>query len=392
VLVTSGSPTKMGIVFAVEAAPIALLGIPSGSVVQRLGARTTMLSCDLARAPLIALVPLLHALHALSFLVLLAIVFLAGTFTAPYFASQRVVLPEVVGEDERTVTQANSLMEGAQRFTGLAGPAVAGALIGVAGAANVIWIDAATYAIAFVLVALFVPRRRPAPPAKEARGILAGLRFVVHDPLLRPLALEIVLVGMLVPLLFAGLPLLAFEPYHRSAVVAGALASAWSGGALLGAFGAYRAARRMSPVRSATLAAPWFALPIGLLAFHVPPWTAVLALAVSGFAAPFLNAPIIALLTMRPPAALRGKVLTTTSTAEIATQPVGYALVGPVFSSLGVGGTYVLVSAGLVGAMALLTRVFSRINREEREYAARSAFPSGSGSRPDARGAPLSSR
>jgi MFS family permease len=185
VLVTSGSATRMGIVFAVEAVPIAVLGIPSGSVVQRVGARRTMLVCDLARAPLIACVPLLHALHDLSFGLLLVLVFLAGIFTAPYFASQRLVLPEVVGEDERTVTQANSLLEGAQRFTGLAGPASAGALIGAFGAANVIWIDAASYLVAFALIATAVPRRHTLPrrtaiahcwQASASSSVLASLR------------------------------------------------------------------------------------------------------------------------------------------------------------------------------------------------------------------------
>jgi len=44
VLVTTGSPAKMGIALAVELAPVALLGVPSGTVVSRLGARTTMLA------------------------------------------------------------------------------------------------------------------------------------------------------------------------------------------------------------------------------------------------------------------------------------------------------------------------------------------------------------
>lgn len=82
VLVSTGSATRMGFVFAAEAVPIALLGIPGGTVVQRFGARNTMLVCDLVRAPLVALVPLLHALHALSFATVLVLVFLAGVFTA----------------------------------------------------------------------------------------------------------------------------------------------------------------------------------------------------------------------------------------------------------------------------------------------------------------------
>ncbi|MGH3092703.1 MAG: MFS transporter, partial [Gaiellaceae bacterium] len=113
VLTTTGSPTRMGVVMAVELAPLALFGIVSGSVVARIGARRTMLACDLARAPLMALVPLLHLLGLLSFPVLLGLVFLLGAFWAPYFSSQRLVLPELLGEDERRLAQANALVQGA---------------------------------------------------------------------------------------------------------------------------------------------------------------------------------------------------------------------------------------------------------------------------------------
>src|SRR6476646_8758559 len=60
VLVTTGSPAHMSLVLAVEIAPMALLGIPSGSLIGRLGARTTMLLSDALPAPLSPLVPLLH--------------------------------------------------------------------------------------------------------------------------------------------------------------------------------------------------------------------------------------------------------------------------------------------------------------------------------------------
>src|SRR6266566_1239996 len=50
VLVTTGSATKMGLVFAAELIPIAVLGIPSGAVIQRLGPRGTMLLSDFVRA------------------------------------------------------------------------------------------------------------------------------------------------------------------------------------------------------------------------------------------------------------------------------------------------------------------------------------------------------
>ena len=61
VLVTTGSAAKMGIVLAVELLPVALLGIPSGTLVARLGARQTMLIGDAARFPIMVAIPLLHS-------------------------------------------------------------------------------------------------------------------------------------------------------------------------------------------------------------------------------------------------------------------------------------------------------------------------------------------
>ena len=78
VLATTGSPTRMSIVLAAELAPVAVLGIPSGVVIARWGARRTMLVADLARVPLIASIPLLHELGLLSFPLLLVLVALVG--------------------------------------------------------------------------------------------------------------------------------------------------------------------------------------------------------------------------------------------------------------------------------------------------------------------------
>ena len=166
VLVTTGSPSKMTLVLAAEIAPMAIFGIPSGMVVERLGARTTMLVCDAARIPLLAALPVLHSADALSFPLLLALVFALGCFMAPYFAAQRVILPELVGEDETTIAQANSVIEGGTAFAGLAGPALAGLLIPVLGAPNVLYVDAATYGVC-------VPAPRGARSEDEAarRGV-----------------------------------------------------------------------------------------------------------------------------------------------------------------------------------------------------------------------------
>ncbi len=171
VLTTTGSATRMGLVFAVELLPVALLGIPSALVVQRLGVRRTMFVSDLCRAPLLAAVPLLHLADLLTFPLLLGIVFVIGMFSAPYLTAQRLVIPETFRDDEALVVQGNGLLEGVIRLATLLGPAVAGLAISAVGAVNILYVDAATYVVAYLILASGLPK--PAASLAERRRVRA---------------------------------------------------------------------------------------------------------------------------------------------------------------------------------------------------------------------------
>ena len=171
VLATTGSASKMALVLAAEMLPIGLLGILSGTLVERLGGRTTMLVCDAARAPLLAAVPLLHATGMLGFRGLLALVALLGCFMAPYMAAQRVILPEVVGEDEGADRPGEQRDRGCDGVRRPRGPGARRARsIPLLGAPNVLYLDAATFAVSFLLVAGASCRRRGGAPAAPRRA------------------------------------------------------------------------------------------------------------------------------------------------------------------------------------------------------------------------------
>src|SRR5919201_3436055 len=78
VLETTGSPQRMSVVLAAEAAPLALLALVSGRIATRLGARRTMLACHAQWAPAPAAIPRLHYAGALSFPGLVALAFVTG--------------------------------------------------------------------------------------------------------------------------------------------------------------------------------------------------------------------------------------------------------------------------------------------------------------------------
>ena len=235
VLVTTGSPTRMTLVFAAQLVPMALLGIPAGSVVHRLGPKTSMLIADGARAPIIALVPFLHEVGGLTFGLILVVAALNGVFSCAYFTCQRLILPAVVGEDEQQLAQANSLVEGATNVTQLLGPALAGVLIAALGAANVMWLDAASFLLAFVLIAAFVRVGRESfEDDAEAGGILAGLRYLRRDALVLRASISSLMFGFLFPMLTVSFPVLAYTQYDHNPRVAGLLLSAIGGGQVVG--------------------------------------------------------------------------------------------------------------------------------------------------------------
>ncbi|MDQ3992272.1 MAG: MFS transporter [Actinomycetota bacterium] len=347
VLATTGSAAKMGIVLAVEMAPVALLGIPSGTVIARLGALQAMRVADLARAPLMASVPLLHALGVLGFPLLLVIVFAIGCFLAPFMASQRVVVAELVGDDPATLGQANAIVEGANRATSLLGPALAGVLIAAIGPTNLLYVDAATFLLAFLTLTLFVPRRPPVPATDESRGVFAGLRFLARDALLWRIGLTAVFLNMFGAGLALSLPVLAYEEYGGSSRVAGLFFACFGAGALLGTVLAMRLLPRFRPLRIAAVSIVAMMLPLWLLGVELPAWAVMAALVASAIPQPLVNAPILALIIGRAPEPLRPKVMTSLMTLAMLAGPLGLLAAGPLLERLGPRPVFLVIAAGM---------------------------------------------
>jgi MFS family permease len=296
VLVTTHSPTHMGLVFAIELVPFVLFGTPAGSIVDKFGPRTTMLVSDLARAPIIATVPFLHAVGGLSYGVVLSIAFLHGLFSTAYFTCQRVAIPSIVGDDEQRIASANSVIEGATNVANFGGPALAGVLIALIGAANVMWFDAASYLVAFVLIAFFVRVTRVVHDPTASGGLWAGLRYLRRDRFVGRAVLTPLLFGFNFPIIIASFPVIAYLDYNHDPRVAGWLLMAYGGGSVVGSLATYLVLARFPPMQIAVAAAVGLAAPMWLLVPHVPLGVMILALGIIGFSNPLSNAPYFGIL------------------------------------------------------------------------------------------------
>jgi MFS family permease len=327
VLRTTGSPERMTWVIVAEILPIGVLGFWGGAIAGRLGTRRTMLVCDLARAPLLAAVPILHSAGLLPFGALLALVAATGVFIAPYFAVQRAVVPELVGEEHHDVAYATAFFQAANRLTIFLGPPAAGVLIGLIGTADVLYVDAASYLASFTLVALFVHPPEVAAP-DQARGVLDGVRFLLRDKLLRVWTPAFTLLDICWQLLFASLPVLVVTQYHANPRILGWLFGALGGGALVGAFASMRVVKRFDPLTLGAIAFVFQMSSLWLLAVPARWEVAFCAMAAAGFFMSNVNAPVQALVMLRIPRELRTQGVAAFGVFQCIGAPVGLVLAG----------------------------------------------------------------
>ncbi len=345
VLTTTGSATKMAVVVAVEAAALGIVGFASGNVVARLGPRRTMLVADASRGPLMAAIPALHVLDALSFPLLLALVFAVGAFGVPSFASKAAIVPVLVGEDEGAVGEANALLQVANRVSLVLGPPLAGVLIGLLGATTVLLVDAATFAAAFVLIALFVRVGGRTEQTEESRGLAAGVRFLLRDRLLRPWSLAIVAgdVGWLA--FFVAMPFLVLTRFGDEPQLLGWILGGFGVGAVLGSAVIFRIVRRIDQLLVGSVGEMFMVAPIWLFLADVPPGFLVAAMVAAGLANGIVNAPIWTIFTLRTPPALRAKAWAAIIAVTSLLGPLVLLATGPALDSVGLEETLLAIFA-----------------------------------------------
>jgi MFS family permease len=372
VLISTGSPARMGAVLAAEFVGMAVLGLWGGWLATVLGPRRMMLAADFTRALLIGLVAYLSIVDALVLPVLLLVAFVVGAFFPGYASSQRLVLVQLVGEDEVRLTRASGLLSAVNEAASFVGPALGGVLVVLFGAAQVVGLDAASYLSAFAVLALFV-RPEPVDVGDDAadRGVLAGLRHLWRD---RSLRLQLVGVGLIevaFTALLATVPVLARA--GGGASVAGWLLASYGAGSVAGGLLSTRA--RQAGGRVTTLALLGMAASTWLLLLPVPVWTLAGAIALNGVGSGLFFPRFFAALTIATPPALRARVMTAVTIVISAPGPIGFLAAGFLaqHDPHATGNLILIAAAATLGTtVTLLARRYARDDATRMESPVRS--------------------
>ena len=156
VLTLGASPFQLGLVTAAGALAFAVIGLPAGAWVDRWRRRPILIASDLARTALLLTIPVASLVGILTLTQLIVVSLLVGAARVFFDVGYQSYLPTVSGPDR--LLGANSAMETVRAGGQVAGPGIGGWLVSLVGAANVMLLQAATFAVSAVsLLAIRAP-------------------------------------------------------------------------------------------------------------------------------------------------------------------------------------------------------------------------------------------
>lgn len=190
VLDRSGSVLLTALTFAVSYLPMTLGSAVLGSLADRLPRKRVLLTADVARAAIIGWLAT-QAQPGVSLVLVFVLLLVSETFSAPYMAARRAILPDVLPRPpeylagaglERVLTQVDQVI----------GIVVAGVIVAAAGTQAALAADAVTFAGSALILAASVVSRPAANRGSSQRyfpALVAGARVVAADPVRRSLVL-----------------------------------------------------------------------------------------------------------------------------------------------------------------------------------------------------------
>jgi MFS family permease len=347
----------LGILGASSAVPVLLLSPFAGVVADRFPRRRVLFATNALQSVLalaLALLASFHLLNLWEIYVLAAVNSGAQSFDSP--ARQSWVPLLVPREYLGNAIGLNSIA-----FNGpsVIGPPIAGALILSTGVAVSFYVNAIA-TLAVVVALLFM---RPAPPSSTARehvfaSMLAGIRFLARDRVLRSVVLLLVLTCLLVRPYLQLLPAYAAHVVHVDARGLGVLLAASGVGAIFGSL-------VTAIVGSRKRVAVWFAsavlmsagaIVLGSVHVYV---VAVGVLVLIGLAVMSFAGNSNVLLQTLSPDEMRGRAISVFTMVILGLVPTGSLLLGALASLVGLS-TAIVVGGAASLALALLVYTASR--------------------------------
>jgi MFS family permease len=173
--------SSLGIVLIVEAIGLVATLLIGGVLADRYSRKLLLIGSDGARAVVIGPLALVDATGHLSFGLLVAFVALHGLGSGLFQPAFGGILPLLV--EEPSLGSANALVGVSRQAAFVVGPALAGAIYGLAGSGAIFATDAGSFVVSAAFLSFARPRVYERGPSEGLRRELAaGFRYVIKVP------------------------------------------------------------------------------------------------------------------------------------------------------------------------------------------------------------------
>lgn len=323
--------------------PWFLFALPAGVWTDRADRRNLMVRADLLRLVLtLLLIALILTVPAMplpvgsgndAIIVLAVLAFLLGSAEVLRDNAAQTILPSVVARAD--LEHANGQMWSAEQVMGqFIGPPLAGVLIAF-GITVPFGFDAATFAIAAVLVWIMILPPRPAQIVTPFRqALVEGFVWMRDNPVILRLA---IMLGIINACYMAGLTVLvlyAQEVLRLSAVGLGFLMTAGAAGGVIGGLIAPQLCQRLGLKGSIVVGLLAFAAAYAAFAITGSPIIAALALAIQAFGAMVWNVATVSYRQRLIPDTILGRVNSIYRFLAWGSMPLGALAGGALVSGL----------------------------------------------------------
>lgn len=360
----TGSPSLSALVYALTFLPAIVGAAVLSGLADRMPRRSLMIGCDLIRAVLLAAM----AWHATPLPVVCGLLVASVLVGQPFTAAQVAILPDIL--DGEAYVVGSGLRMATDQICQLAGFAGGGVAIAVIGARGALAVDAVTFVLSALVIALFVRHR---PSVADSTGgvrvprvaVWANIRtagtVVLGNRRLRILlglgwlaGLHVVPEGVAVP--YAA-------DLGRGPVAVGVLIAALPAGSAIGALLLVRIPARLR-MRLIGPAAVGAALPMIACVNHPGLAVSIALWALTGMFAAY-QVPAAASFVRSVPDRNRGQVIGLVASGLVAIQGVGIVCFGVVAGHVGAARAIALAGIGALVAASLLSIAWARVCRTD---------------------------
>ena len=336
VLELTGSARDLGLVLAAKTLPLVVFLLVGGVFADRLPRRAVMVTADIVRMGVQATTAALLLSGTAEIWELVVLQACAGTATAFFNPASTGLTPMTVSPGR--LQQANALRGMSMASMQLLGPALAGVLIVTVGSGYALAVDAASFGVSAIFLALLhLPLHISLPPQSFARDLLDGW----HEFVSRTWVWVIVVASSLGNMMGAVWLVLAatwIKDDHGGATAWSAILIAGAAGGLVAGVIALRIKPRRPLLVACLVLIPTVA-PVILLAAELPWETFVVASLVAGFGYMLFNTLWETTLQQHIPPAALSRVSAYDWFGSLLCQPLGLVLAGVALGAIGMTAT-----------------------------------------------------